>query len=166
MALRRAGRRQLEDQQGLQLQGRGRATTTSTTSRARFPTPFDQDVFASEGSGFQGTTDDSRPSFAQNGNTYIALRDVQPRRHCRPTTSPDYQYFGLATPFRELALTGQLDYSQFDPFHISLIGEFVDNMAFDSSAIREQRTGEWIPARKTTWTARLIAAATSATTSA
>lgn len=96
--------------------------------------PIDQDVFTSEGSGFQGSTDDSRPAFAQHGNTYIALRDVQPGV-LPPTTSPDYQYYGLATPFRELALTGQLDYSRFDPFHIALIGEFVDNTAFDKSAI-------------------------------
>jgi hypothetical protein len=96
--------------------------------------PIDQDVFTTVGSGYQGNTDDSRPSFAQHGNTYIALRDVTPGV-LPPTTSPDYQYYGLATAFRELALTGQLDYSHFDPFHISLLGEFVDNTAFDRSAI-------------------------------
>jgi len=94
----------------------------------------DQDVFTSVGSGFQGSTDDSRPLFAQHGNTYIALRDVVPGV-LPPTTSPDYQYYGLATPFREVALTGQLDYSRFDPFHLALIGEFVNNTAFDRNAI-------------------------------
>jgi hypothetical protein len=96
--------------------------------------PIDQDVFSSVGSGYQGSTDDSRPLFAQHGNTYIALRDVQPGT-LPPDTSPDYQYYGLATPFREVALTGQLDFSRFDPFHMALIGEFVDNVAFDRNAI-------------------------------
>jgi hypothetical protein len=79
-----------------------------------------------------GNTDDSRPSFAQNGNTYIALRNyVDPN----PGTTPEIEYYGLATPFHVLALTGQLDYSHFDPFHISIQGEFIDNVAFNRNAI-------------------------------
>ena len=79
-----------------------------------------------------GNTDDSRPSFAQNGNTYIALRDFEDPN---PGTTPEYQYYGLATPFHEVALTGQLDYSRFDPFHLSLQAEVVKNLAFDRNAI-------------------------------
>jgi hypothetical protein len=79
-----------------------------------------------------GSTDDSRPAFAQNGNTYIALRDYEDPN---PGTTPELQYYGLATPFHELALTGQLDFSRFDPFHISLVGELVKNLAFDRNAI-------------------------------
>jgi hypothetical protein len=79
-----------------------------------------------------GNTDDSRPSFAQNGNTYIALRDYEvPGGDLTGAT----QYFGLATPFHELALTSQLDYSGFDPFHLWLTGEFVDNLAFNRTDI-------------------------------
>ncbi len=48
---------------------------------------------------------------------------------------PIFEYFGLATPFHELAFTGQLDYSHFDPFHISLVGEYVNNLAFNRAAI-------------------------------
>jgi len=96
--------------------------------------PIDQNIFLSDPS-FQGSTDDSRPSFAQHGNTYIALRNVVPDVPPAGETAVDPQYFGLASPFRELALTGQLDYSHFDPFHISLIAEFVDNLAFDRAAI-------------------------------
>jgi len=79
-----------------------------------------------------GNTDDSRPSFAQNGNTYVALRDFQDPA---PGSTPEDQYFGLATPFHELALTGQLDFSRFDPFHMSLMGEYVNNLAFDRNDI-------------------------------
>jgi hypothetical protein len=83
----------------------------------------------------QGDTDDSRPSFAQNGNTYIALRDIVPDASNDNGLINQYQYFGLATPFHEFALTSQLDFSQLDPFHIALLGEFVKNVAFDRNAI-------------------------------
>jgi hypothetical protein len=63
----------------------------------------------------QGNTDDSRPAFAQNGNTYMALRNI--------------------LPFHELAFTGRLDYNRFEPLQISLTGEFVTNVAFDRNAI-------------------------------
>ena len=94
--------------------------------------PISQD--SAQFPGFVGPTDDSRPAFAQKGNTYIALRDVVPDPALPPTT-PTYQYYGLATPFRELALTGQIDFNRFDPCHIWLVGEFVKNVAFDRAAI-------------------------------
>ncbi|MCE0521631.1 MAG: putative porin [Methylacidiphilales bacterium] len=80
-----------------------------------------------------GNTDDSRPLFAQNGNTYIALRDIVTTDGGPVTSQP--QYFGLASAFRELALTEQLDYSGFEPLHITLLGEFVKNLAFNQNAI-------------------------------
>jgi hypothetical protein len=78
-----------------------------------------------------GNTDDSRPSFAQNGNTYIALRDYEGPA----LTGDQFQYFGLASQFRVAAFTGQLDFSRFDPFHMSLTGEFIKNVAFDRNDI-------------------------------
>jgi len=93
------------------------------------------DPFTPQFSTDSGNTDDSRPSFAQNGNTYIALRDIVPNASNDFGTINQWQYFGLATPFHELALTGQLDYSGFDPLHFSLLGEFVKNLAFDRTAI-------------------------------
>jgi len=80
-----------------------------------------------------GNTDDSRPAFAQNGNTYIMLRDYQDPAN--PTHVGETQYFGLATPFHEFALTSQADYYGFDPFHMWLTGEYVKNLAFDRNAI-------------------------------
>ena len=80
-----------------------------------------------------GDTDDSRPSFAQNGNTYIALRDYEDPTATQTTV--ENQYYGLATPFRVVSLTGQVDCSEFDPFHMSLTGEFIKNVAFDRNAI-------------------------------
>jgi hypothetical protein len=82
-----------------------------------------------------GNTDDSRPSFAQRGNTYMALRDIVPNSLNNFGTIDQFQYFGLATPFHELALTAQLDYNHFEPFQVSLSGEYVNNLAFHQRAI-------------------------------
>jgi hypothetical protein len=81
-----------------------------------------------------GNTDTRRPAFAQKGNTYMALRTS-----CRtPTTTSaprSSSSISLATPFRELAITGRLDYNRWEPYQLSLSGEWVKNLAFDRSAI-------------------------------
>ncbi len=83
-----------------------------------------------------GDTDNSRPSFAQKGNTYRTLRNliIPPGQTALPM---DYQYFGLATPFQNLALTGKLSYDGWDPVRVSLVGEYVRNLAFNASSIDE-----------------------------
>jgi hypothetical protein len=82
-----------------------------------------------------GNTDSRRPLFAQKGNTYMALRDIVANANNNFGTTQQFQYFGLATPFRELALTGRLDYSRWEPFQLTLSGEYVKNLAFDHGAI-------------------------------
>ncbi len=74
------------------------------------------------------STDALRPSFAQYGNTYMKLR--QPA-----TGSADIQYFGLASAFRVLELTGRTDLSFFAPVHILLDGTYVNNLAFNHSEL-------------------------------
>jgi len=93
------------------------------------------DPFVPQSASDISDTDDSRPSFAQNGNTYIALRNITPDASNDDGLANQYQYFGLATPFHDFAFTTQLDYSGFDPFHLWLVGEFVKNLAFDRNAI-------------------------------
>lgn len=78
-----------------------------------------------------GDTDDLRPTFAQKGNTYMALRDIVENSENNYGTTDQYQYYGLATGYRDLALTGQVDYGGFDPFHIALTGEVVENVAYN-----------------------------------
>src|SRR5208283_201976 len=51
-----------------------------------------------------GDTDDLRPTFAQTGNTYMALRDIIPGPLNNNGTIDQWQYFGLAAKFHELAL--------------------------------------------------------------
>jgi hypothetical protein len=96
-------------------------------------------------------SDATRPSFAQKGNTYIDLRNNV--GGTSPSTDPNYQYFGLATGFHELALTQRVDYDGlkplFDgrPLRVSLDGEFVKNLAFNMANIRNKSPENNVPAR-------------------
>ncbi len=87
-----------------------------------------------------GDTDYLRPSFAQKGNTYMALRDIKSCDANSNGTLLQYQYYGLASDFRDVALTGQIDYAGFDPFHIALTGEVVKNTAFDWSSMNDLKS--------------------------
>jgi hypothetical protein len=82
-----------------------------------------------------GNTDDTRPSFAQNGNTYMALRNIVPTADNGFGTTNQFQYFGLASKFHELAFAGQIDYNRFEPVQISLYGAYVRNLALDRGAV-------------------------------
>jgi hypothetical protein len=84
-----------------------------------------------------GSTDSLRPTFAQRGNTYIPLRNID-----NSTASNDfgnkyqYQYYGLASKFRNITGNARIDYDGFDdlsssPVRISLVGEVIKNTAFD-----------------------------------
>jgi hypothetical protein len=83
----------------------------------------------------QGNTDDTRPSFAQNGNTYMALRDIIPTSANNFGTIDQFQYFGLASKFQVFAVNGRIDYNRFEPVQISLYGEYAKNLALDSSYV-------------------------------
>lgn len=84
-----------------------------------------------------GDTDNSRPSFAQKGNTYRPLRNIIPSPENDFGAINQWQYFGLATPFENFVVTGKLNYDGFEPVRVSLVGEFVQNLAFNSSQINE-----------------------------
>lgn len=83
-----------------------------------------------------GDTDESRPSFAQRGNSYFPLRDIVRFYDLDGVTPlPQEQYFGLATPFELLSFTGRVDFNRFDPIQISLIGEYIRNLDWDPAQI-------------------------------
>lgn len=90
-------------------------------------------------------TDQLRPSFAQKGNTYMALRNIIPIYNNNGTLGPQFQYYGLASAFRDIILNGQIDFAQFAPVHVLLEGEFVKNLAFNAATIEQvavnNRTG-------------------------
>ncbi|MCP3401764.1 putative porin [Bradyrhizobium sp. CCGB20] len=78
-------------------------------------------------------TDLSRPSFAQKGNTYMRLRNIPDTLVPAPTF--DYQYYGLASEFRPVVASAQLDLAQFNPIHVILDAEYIWNTAFNRSAV-------------------------------
>ena len=82
-----------------------------------------------------GDTDGTRPAFAQKGNTYMALRNIIPTPENRQGQINQFQYFGLASAFQVLTVAGQIDYTHYDPFHITAFGEYAQNLAWDSNAI-------------------------------
>jgi hypothetical protein len=84
-----------------------------------------------------GDTDETRPAFAQTGNTYFPLRNIVPNVLNNFGTINQFQYFGLATPFREVALSGRIDYNRLEPVQLSLLGEWVNNLAYHRGAIRK-----------------------------
>lgn len=83
----------------------------------------------------QFSTDDSRPTFAQKGNTYMALRDIPAVPENNYGTINQFQYFGLATPFQVLSANGRLEYRHWEPFVVSLSGEWDQNLAWNAQNI-------------------------------
>jgi hypothetical protein len=82
-----------------------------------------------------GDTDETRPFFAQRGNTYMALRDIVANANNNFGTINQFQYFGLATGFRPIVATGRVNFNHFEPFQISVGGEYVKNLAFDRAGM-------------------------------
>jgi hypothetical protein len=78
------------------------------------------------------STDLLRPGFAQYGNTYMQLRNIVGVGGATPV---DLQYYGLASAFRVVELTGRLDLSEFNPYHVLLDGTYVNNVAFNRAYI-------------------------------
>jgi hypothetical protein len=83
------------------------------------------------------STDDTRPLFAQKGNTYMELRTPSPAAVQLEATStvPRYMYYGLASQFRELIATGRLDVPVSPAVTGTLEAEFAWNAGFDKGAV-------------------------------
>ncbi len=84
-----------------------------------------------------GSTDNSRPMFAQKGNTYRPIRNIIPTEANNFGTINQFQYYGLATEFQNLAFAGRLSLTYFEPVVISVFGDYVKNLAFDQGAIND-----------------------------
>lgn len=78
------------------------------------------------------------PEFSQKGNSLFDINRLV-------TGAPPFVY-ALASKFRELNLTGSLDFAHFDPVHVVLTGDYVKNIGFDRAEIL-QRTGRDIEPR-------------------
>jgi hypothetical protein len=66
------------------------------------------------------------PAFRQKGNNVFDLN---------AGTTNSGSIYGLVNDFREINLTGQIDYSGFSPAHIILTGDYVVNAAFDKNRL-------------------------------
>lgn len=109
-----------------------------------------------------GNTDGTRPAFAQKGNTYRPLRNIVPTADNDFGTKNQWQYFGLATPFRVVAATGRVDYTNFDPVQLSLVAEYAKNLGFDqntinSVAVNNRGTNGAFDGSDTAWYVNFIA---------
>jgi hypothetical protein len=93
-------------------------------------------------------TDLMRPSFAQKGNTYMALRNIIPQFDAGNLFG-QYQYFGLASAFRNVVVSGKLDLGHFHPVHIILDGEYVRNVAWDRNDMLAKVLANPLPAGPT-----------------
>jgi opacity protein-like surface antigen len=82
-----------------------------------------------------GPTDNTRPSFAQAGNTYKPLRQIIPDATNNFGTSNQFQYFGLASKFTPVVASARLEYSGWEPAQIALNAEYIKNTAFNREEI-------------------------------
>ncbi len=86
-----------------------------------------------------GTKDDSIlydatvPVFRQKGNNTFNLNAFNNLAN----TSPK---FGLASEFKLVNLTGEIDLAHFNPVHVTLAGDYVNNIGFDQEEMLK-RTG-------------------------
>jgi len=92
-----------------------------------------------------GDTDALRPAFAQKGNTYMALRNIIPAASNGYGTANQWEYFGLAAPFHELAVTAQGSYLHFSPFIVSFDAEAVENIAFHPKRVARIAVNNRLP---------------------
>ena len=80
------------------------------------------------------STDNSRPGFQQNGNTFFPIRNVVTGLLANQATPPLFQYFGLSSPFHDLDFVMRADYDM-GKTHVVLDGDFVKNLAFHRNRI-------------------------------
>jgi hypothetical protein len=105
-------------------------------------------------------TDNTRPTFAQRGNTYMQLRNIQKvdatdefgniinaatGNYYYNSLAPDdptqnyyvnqFQYFGLVTPYNILSANARLEYRHWEPCVVSVSGEWDRNLAWNSQNI-------------------------------
>lgn len=79
----------------------------------------------SNGTNLDGRFDGTVPVFRQKGNNTFNINDQ----------NGTAAKFGLASKFRELNFTGQVDLATFDPVHVILLGDYVRNIGFDANEI-------------------------------
>ena len=80
-------------------------------------------------------TDPTRPQFQQFGNTMFPIRNVV-ADPLNPITSPENQYFGLASAYEVLNVRASLDFNAFDGVGFRVEGDYVENLGVDDALMR------------------------------
>ena len=80
-------------------------------------------------------TDPTRPQFQQFGNTMFPIRNVV-ADPLNPITSPENQYFGLASAYEVLNVRASLDFNAFDGVGFRVEGDYVENLGLDDALMR------------------------------
>jgi len=94
-----------------------------------------------------GDTDATRAGFSQRGNTYMPLRNITPDAANDFGTRNQFQYYGLASDFRNLTLTGRLDYDRYETLRLTAIGEVTKNLGFDRGGVSNRAFSDGRPGR-------------------
>jgi hypothetical protein len=96
--------------------------------------------------------DSTAPVFRTKGNSYFDINFLNNWLVTDPDDEfvPDPRY-ALASKFRELNLTGEVDIASFSPVHVILTGDYVRNIGFDKNEIarRTSSQGSFIPKEET-----------------
>ena len=79
--------------------------------------------------------DSTVPAFRQKGNNTFDVRRLD------AITTPANPKYALASKFKLLNLTGQIDLLTYDPVHVMLTGDYVKNIGFDHDEVLS-RTGK------------------------
>ena len=77
-------------------------------------------------------TDYSRPGFGQRGNTLFAIRDITTSD---PANTANPQYYGLASAFHILDVSGDVDWRFDDNIHLNLTGHFSKNFGYNRADV-------------------------------
>ena len=78
------------------------------------------------------------PAFRQKGNNTF---DIERNNLLTPDFGDnDVRRYGLASEFKLINLTGQVDLAMFDPVHVAITGDYVRNIGFNEKSILK-RTG-------------------------
>jgi hypothetical protein len=92
--------------------------------------------------GFNSTSRDwTAPAFIAKGNTVFDIRNDD---------DPESQLFALASEFELVNAMVELDYRGFDPVHVVLRGDYVQNLGFDEQDVAA-RLGTTVTERNKGW---------------
>ncbi|WAC21776.1 putative porin [Luteolibacter sp. SL250] len=95
----------------------------------------------------EGDTDHRRLIGGQRGNTRMPLRNIVPTPANNNGAINQWQYYGLASEFRNLTLTGKLEYDRYEEVKFSLLGEITKNLGFDESEVASRAFSDGRPGR-------------------